>query len=791
MMEQVLAKSDGTTLLEHIEDCLNVLSELKQALPLLPTVTKLNNFWELLFYSVYLHDWGKTHLEFQKVLYDEPNFWNHQRHEIYSVPFVDKLALTEEENLLVKRAILGHHKDFSNLVKRYKSHEELELEYLSKWKRKKNYHKSFHPEEYADNLRSNLNYEYLKFLIQQFERMHKKYTKRENNPLSQSIDFRRQAHPFINIVKKSLHVEFLPEEKTYWQNLVLGAATKICDHYGSAQIWHIHKIHGEDFEFLNKFQKRLNKKGEDFYEHQKRCFQTVGNCILIAPTGAGKTECAMGWLKTQIENSQGRAFYILPYTASINAMHARLTIAFVTHPMTDNDIVGIQHGKLTQYISSLFEEATFTKVKNIEKNQKIRKLRDLHRKMIFPLKIMTPFQILKYCYGVRGYEMGLTELVGAKLIFDEIHAYDEITFAQILVSLQYFIQYLKCSVMIMTATLPSFMLNELRKTLKIDEPIRGEKALLEHFDRHRVLLRDGDIFEQVDAIEEHIRKEQRIMIVCNTVQNAQKIHERIRHLDLLDSKQIILLHGRFNSKDRVQKEKMALNENTRILVGTQAIEVSLDADFDILFSEPAPLDALLQRFGRVNRRSTKGIAEVHVCRVGGEHDHYIYPPKIVTQTLELLENVEIVKEHKLQKYLDFVYPNWQEGQKRDFENTKQGFEHALRSLQPYAAYKENEENFYEKFDGIQVLPACFLQKYKNLIENYDFIEAEKYLVTIHRGMYFKLLNERQIEHSRFYIENLNGQNIEKYVTVAKCRYNSEIGMTNDFEEISDFDDRVL
>ncbi|MFQ5753275.1 MAG: CRISPR-associated helicase Cas3', partial [bacterium] len=684
MMQEVLAKSDGTTLLEHIEDCLDVLSELRETLPLLPTVTNLNNFWELLFYSVYLHDWGKTHLEFQKVLSDEPNFWNHQRHEIYSVPFVDKLALTEEENLLIKRAILGHHKDFANLVKRYKSNEELELEYLSKWKRKKSYHNSSHPEEYVQNLRFNLNYGYLKLLIKRLEKTHGKFTKREKNPLSKSVDFQRQAHPLISIAKKALDIEFLPEEKTYWQNMILGAATKICDHYGSALIKHIHKIQSKDFEFLNEFQRRLNKSGEDFYQHQKRCFQTTGNCILIAPTGAGKTESAMGWLKKQLENAQGRAFYILPYTASINAMHARLTKAFASDgAKAENDKVGIQHGKLTQYLATLFEEATFTKVKNIEKNQKIKKLRDFHRKMVFPLKVITPFQILKYCYGVKGYEMGLTELVGAKLIFDEIHAYDQITFAQILVTLKYLIRYLHGLVMIMTATLPSFMLTELRKTLNIDEPIRAEKCLLENFDRHRVLLNDGDIFDQINAISERIRKEQRIMIVCNTVQNAQKMHERIRHLHLLDSTQIILLHGRFNFKDRVQKEKMALNVNTKVLVGTQAIEVSLDADFDVLFSEPAPLDALLQRFGRVNRKRAKGIVEVNICHVGGEHDHYIYPQNIVGRTLELLNRLDIVKESELQNYLDFVYPDWEEKQRSEFENTRIGFEQALRSLQPY------------------------------------------------------------------------------------------------------------
>ena len=43
-----------------------------------------------------------------------------------------------------------------------------------------------------------------------------------------------------------------------------------------------------------------------------------------------------------------------------------------------------------------------------------------------------------------------------------------------------------------------------------------------------------------------------------------------------------------------------------MLVGTQTIEVSLDIDYDICFTEPAPIDALIQRFGRVNRRKNDG-----------------------------------------------------------------------------------------------------------------------------------------------------------------------------------------
>ena len=47
----------------------------------------------------------------------------------------------------------------------------------------------------------------------------------------------------------------------------------------------------------------------------------------------------------------------------------------------------------------------------------------------------------------------------------------------------------------------------------------------------------------------------------------------------------------------------------RVLVGTQAIEVSLDIDFDELYTEVSPIDSQIQRWGRVNRKRVKDLIE--------------------------------------------------------------------------------------------------------------------------------------------------------------------------------------
>jgi len=785
-MEKVLGKSDGTTLLEHIEDCLGVFSQLREALPQLKAVTQQENFWELLFYVIYLHDWGKSHREFQKILTnDSSNVWNHQRHEVYSVPFVEKLDLSDKDQLLVKRAILGHHKNFSQLSRKLKSPEEIELEFDLIWKKK---NQKFHPEDFLKNLRCSLNVEYLKFLIKKFSEYNERFLESGQNSLSRTVDLLAQKHPVVEIANSTRRITFLPEDSSYWQNLLLGGAAKICDHYGSAQIKLIHSLASDNFNFLVEMQHKLKRDGKDFYFHQKRVSKQMGNCILIAPTGSGKTEAAMGWLKRQLDISQGRVFYILPYTASINAMHQRLLSDFSTiGEQKAYDLIGIQHGKLTHYLANFYDELTDAETECVPQRDQIKVLRDLYRKMVHPLKITTPFQILKYCYGVKGFEMGFTSLVGAKLIFDEIHAYDAVTFAQILISLKFLIRYLKCSVFIMTATLPTFMVAELKKVLGVNKLIRADEQLLANFTRHRVKLLEGTIFDQFSLIEKYFSAGKRLIIVCNTVQNAQEIYQVLLDQLPVVENNITLLHSRFNAQDRSQKEARTFCEDNKILIGTQAIEVSLDIDYDVMFTEPAPLDALMQRFGRVNRRRKKGIAPVYVCTEGGEHDHYIYPQEVIKRTLDNLVSVDIIKEAELQRLLDAVYPNWEANQAEEFNNTYIGFEQALNSLQPYSEHKESEEEFYAKFDGIQVLPACFFTEYKKLINELNFIEADRLLVTIHKGMYFKLKNESKIENRYFVIETPSRKIIKKYILIAKCQYSEQIGMTNQFQEVDDGD----
>ena len=133
----------------------------------------------------------------------------------------------------------------------------------------------------------------------------------------------------------------------------------------------------------------------------------------------------------------------------------------------------------------------------------------------------------------------------------------------------------------------------------------------------------------------------RIAIILNRVRTAANVASRLR-ADLGDSVDVVLLTGRLRPFERdclVERWKPFLRakapdepERPVALVSTQCIEVGADFSFDALVTEAASLDALRQRFGRLNRL---GAAEQSPAAIlirkedtGGDTDDPIYGSSI-------------------------------------------------------------------------------------------------------------------------------------------------------------------
>jgi len=764
LVKSVLAKSDGTTLWEHINDDLVIFEQLKGSLPIVQDIAELNNFWDLLFCAVYFHDFGKIHSEFQKELKKENNYWQGQRHEVYSVPFVYKLDIKEYERDLIARAILAHHKSFKELKQSLISKEDLKFEYEIRWKDKLKYH----PKDFLKNLKNNFSKEILQEYFKLFDET--KRTFKTAFKLKESIKIDTLKNPIEKYCDFSC--DFLSKE--YFRNLLLWAGLKISDHLGSAKIKQLFRLEKRHFNYIVNF-----KNSFTLYLHQELSFNIDESAILIAPTGSGKTESALGWLKNVIEKRQGRTFYILPYTASINAMHKRLVEYIDKNNNGLSDVVGLLHGNLSHYISEYFIEGG-SKEENIKRNKNIKKLVRQYKTLISPIIVATPFQLLKYFFGIKGFEKGLFFLSGAKLIFDEIHAYDVQTFAQIVVMLELLKKYFLNDIFIMTATLPTFMIDILKRHLGIKKLIHADKKLLSNLKRHKIILEEGDIINFLEKTFDKIFiNDKKYIFVCNTVSRAQEVYNKLLSKGIYKEK-MVLLHGRFTQRDRNKKEKKILNNKVGFLIGTQTIEVSLDIDYDVMITEPAPLDALVQRFGRVNRKAKKGISPIHICKKGGKYDKFIYPMDKINKTISVFEDVNDIDENKIQELLDEVYSCWDEKEQKLFEETITLFRESLKSLMPYSFSKDGEEKFYSKFTDIKVLPIVFYRDYKNKIENFDFIEAEKLLVNINRNLFYKYLGDGLISKEEIIVD-IGGNIIKNYVYVIRLKYSEDLGLTDEQE----------
>lgn len=101
-------------------------------------------------------------------------------------------------------------------------------------------------------------------------------------------------------------------------------------------------------------------------------------------------------------------------------------------------------------------------------------------------------------------------------------------------------------------------------------------------------------------------------VMCDTVTRAQVAYRALR--DSFGRGEVMLTHARFMDLDRMKNETVLRNligpdatrsNNKRpermIVVGTQVLEQSLDIDFDLLVTDVAPIDLLMQRLGRVHR----------------------------------------------------------------------------------------------------------------------------------------------------------------------------------------------
>ncbi|NJE09877.1 CRISPR-associated helicase Cas3' [Thermococcus sp. MAR1] len=698
----------------HINDAINVLKSMKTSFKWLEEL--FPRVWELSFYSVLLHDLGKCASGFQR----DPRKWGY-RHEVLSTPFTAFLDLPGDERNLIALSILTHHRTLDELEEilpggEHRGEFEEKVEEL------------FQNRDYIEEIF----FERVPYWELYFFGRRKDLFNPPNDwaELVEGYDF----DPLLSWYERNA--------RKYWSELVfLRGILNASDHLASA---------GElGVRLLSDIKAAVESRvpPERWRLLQRQAGETEGNLILRAPTGYGKTEASLLWANRNASLTKkgvaSRIFYVLPYKASINAMHSRLLALF-----REPELVGVLHSSSSFYLYSSELE--------------YKRLSSLYRKIYTPLKVTTPFQLMKPFFGVGFPEMGLTELTGSLLIFDEIHAYEPNVLGIILAMLELLMRK-KAKTLVMSATMPEFLEELLREVLKphlLSTP--SEEA--DRFTRHRVNVIDGSM----DSIEEllaEVNAHGPVLIACNTISRAMEVYSHLR-----DRYNSMLLHSRFTYGDREEKEKKLL-ANLRdydVVVATQVVEVSLDISFSTIITEPAPLDALIQRFGRVNRRGFGNPRDVYILTTGGEGDRRIYPMEVVRESLKLLEelNGKPLLESRVPELVTRAYEPIADKLTDEVLTYREQALELFNSLKPLKG-SESEEQFYEMFQGLEAVPGVYQDRVLELINRGRSIEVHRHLVPVPLWLF-------RSESDAFH--RLSDRGSGKYVLVAELEYSPELGL---------------
>ncbi|XRO77233.1 CRISPR-associated helicase Cas3' [Methanocaldococcus sp. 10A] len=732
MTNLCLAKFSPDELLEcHTYNALNVMKSIMKVFSWIKEFVE-ENFWELLFYSIVLHDIGKCAKGFQK----NPKKWGY-RHELLSVPFVEFLDYDVDEKNLIALAILTHHKYIDELDNKLqiipRNHKDA---YIKK----------------VDELLENKDY-LNKFFFPRINDWEKRILKKNLKKFNLPDDWDENIKNFD--FNKILEWYEINKEKYKMKLIFLKGLLNACDHLASAGEYRILT--------LPNLKDRIFEKINTLRELQRKALFTYGNSILEAPTGYGKTETALLWSFAnldKVENKKviypNRIFYILPYKASINAMYERLKGKY----LPEEGMVAILHSSSHYYLYASGHE--------------YKRLTSLYRKIYSPIKVLTPFQIMKAFFGVGFYEMELSELAKSLLIFDEIHAYEPNIIGIILGMLEFLINDYKAKALVMSATMPTFLEELFIELLKPVE-IKMEEENPDEFTRHKIKIVDGNIIDILNELEVyggyfvfgHCKLEKPTLISCNTVDRAIEVYKILKDKGF----NAILIHSRFTNGDREEIEKEIKNNLHfyDFVVATQVIEVSLDISFNSIITEPAPLDALIQRFGRVNRQGWKEgiIKDVYILTEGSEKDKYVYKKWMVENSLKVLQELdgEYLRESKIQELIDEVYklPN-------DIINeiltAKEISIELFNDLVPSYG-SENERKFYELFKGLEVVPIKYSGKVQELVDKGRYIEIYRYLVPISISKYFGIL---------YRLGDVFSYNKKCHVIFANLHYDKEFGL---------------
>jgi len=389
--------------------------------------------------------------------------------------------------------------------------------------------------------------------------------------------------------------------------------------------------------------------------------------LVEAPMGEGKTEAAL-YAHLELQRRLGhRGLYVaLPTKATGNAMFRRV-LKFLKGQGGDRQLdLQLLHGGAL--LNDAFQQLRPGGIFDSTKGGGVRAsewFTHKKRALLSEYGVGTIDQALLTILPVRHQFVRLWGLANRVVVFDEIHAYDAYTGTLLLHLLRWLLA-LGASVVLLSATLPPQIRRQLAELVgqkppepeaeyprltvyQPDSPVRSIPFNADS--KRRLSLRiqpvDADITAIKAALDVQLAAGGYALALTNTVQRAQDLYRAYGGGETLvvegepigkrlpDGTEIYLFHARFPADARQRREDAVLKlfgppdpqtpaprAGRKILVATQVAEQSLDLDFDLIATDLAPIDLLLQRAGRLWRhaRGERPTAEPVLIVVGLAED---------------------------------------------------------------------------------------------------------------------------------------------------------------------------
>ncbi len=402
--------------------------------------------------------------------------------------------------------------------------------------------------------------------------------------------------------------------------------------------------------------------------------------ILEDVTGAGKTEAALILTHRLLSAGLADGLYVaLPTMATANAMYKRVGEVYRRFYESSSDLPSLILAHGARELSNAFrksvclpenqaEDLNYTNGYD-ELEQELSAtaychtwLADSRKKaLLADVGVGTLDQALLAVLPARHQSLRLLGLGRKVLLVDEVHAYDSYM-QKLLDALLEMHARQGGSVILLSATLPQTMRENLVEAfhrglgdatpeirsdaypLATHSPAAGEYE--KYIDTRKEVKRTVTV-RQLDAedavieqIQQAVSNGQCVCWIRNTVKAARKSHRTLAQCEWMDKDHLHLFHSRFAMIDRQQIEEETLkrfgdkskhvDRKGRVIISTQVVEQSLDLDFDVLITDLAPIDLIIQRAGRLRRhiRDVQGnrIRDLNVKDQRGTPILYLFAP---------------------------------------------------------------------------------------------------------------------------------------------------------------------